>query len=61
MAKPTTAATDSIKTCAEYAALRGITPGAVRNAIKKGHTLPGVITKEKKGRDWLFVVDLNAV
>jgi len=44
-------------TCKEYADLRGITPDAVRNAIKKNHILPGVISKEKKGRDWFFEVD----
>jgi len=56
----TTETSDSVvMDCAAYAKARKIKPSSVRNAIRKNHVLPGVISKEKIGRDWFFTVDKN--
>ena len=48
-------------TVKEYAALRGISPASVRNAIKRKNAMPGVTSKEKRGRDWELTVNVKNV
>lgn len=43
-------------TVKEYAELRGITTGAVRKAIKLGHTLQNVERREKFGKSHVIYV-----
>lgn len=44
-------------TVQDYAALRGITPGAVRKAIKLKHNLPGVTKLSKFGKVHVLTVN----
>ncbi len=46
-------------TVAEYANLRGITPGAVRKAIMMGHNLPGVISRRTFGKSHVLRVSAS--
>lgn len=48
-------------TVKQYAELRGITPQAVGQAIKKGHNLPGVTEVNTFGKAWVLTVDTKAV
>lgn len=41
----------------EYAKLRGITPGAVHKAIRKGHLTPGITNYEMYGGTYILYVD----
>lgn len=43
----------------QYAAARGITEGAVRKAIMKGHRLPGVTRREKFGDQHVLYVSVD--
>lgn len=43
-------------TTKQYAEVRGICDGAVRKAIKLGHSLPGVVTREMFGNAHLLKV-----
>lgn len=44
-----------------YADLRKISDRAVRKAIVKGHSLPGVIATQKLGRDYALTVDIQSL
>lgn len=48
-------------TVKEYAALRGIGESGVRNAIHRGHRLPGVTKLEKFGKAHVLHVDNKKV
>jgi hypothetical protein len=45
----------------KYSALRGITDRAVRKAIVKGHSLPGVLATQKLGRDYALTIDIQSL
>lgn len=44
-----------------YASVRDITARAVRKAIVKGHSLPGVISAQKLGRDYALTIDTHTL
>ena len=44
-------------TTQQYADLRGITPGAVRKAIRLKHSLPGVLFTKRFGKAHILFVE----